>query len=130
MTTLTTIVQLEGAPTDVFDDLEPSNWSVPLADAAARGLSMSELSRDPMEILENEASPEAFAKISAASGARVGGSLFRVYVDEFGLRVYRTYQTSDDGSRVLVISSCGEYQPARYICRILSVWRVDPGPNK
>jgi hypothetical protein len=123
----TSLRLLSADPVDLYDDFEPEYPSPPLEHPAALGLSVRELSRAPVSRLAGLFDDLSFADALAASKATPSKS-GDLLTDDYGLVVYGTIHVAASGKRTLLITSFGEFQPARYMAFLLSSWEIVETP--
>jgi len=117
------LIPLEFRAREVYDGLEPDDYTAPLASPEALGLSAADLCRTRLLELEASLGPSV-ALVCAVSGLTRTTSPFAAIVDARGLTAYALRRTSGTGARELWITSYGELQPARYCGWILSMWSL------
>lgn len=112
----------------VFDDEAPSDWNAPLAHPAARGLSLAEFDRDDFSVLATALGEERAAAVAHQSGLdhRIGP--WGGWRSRDGLRATFARAHDPKAGDVTLVACVGEFQPARWIARVLSVWNDDTSP--
>ena len=111
-----------------YDDREPEDWNALVQFPMGKpewAFSLAEAQAKPFANLLNLLGKKGFDAIMAKQGYSYPKGEFATYTGEDRLPLY--YYTRDDkeaNAHILILVSCGEYQPARIIANIEGVWRV------
>ncbi|WP_294282782.1 hypothetical protein [uncultured Chryseobacterium sp.] len=80
---------------------------------------LADFYNNPLKDLKKEIKVEIFSTIVGESNFRIKNSFIRKYESQEGLEVF--YIKNED---LIALLSCGEYQPARFIVFLESIWLI------
>lgn len=113
---------------DVFDAMAPDDWYAPIVfswEHRTWTTSLAQVSENPLEKLKEILGETIFNQIIEKQGYKHPKGEFETYTGTYHLCLYYCFLDSDSSdNQTLIVVSCGESQPARWMAYVEGIWEV------
>ncbi|MCU0391888.1 MAG: hypothetical protein MUE81_12280 [Thermoflexibacter sp.] len=113
---------------EVFDDTEPDDWHAPISFSLGNQewvMSLAQLSAMPLVAIKEKLGEDIFHYIIEKQGYLHPKTEFQTYEGLSQLALYYfTFRSKDKDNQILIVSSCGEFQPMRWKAYIEGIWEI------